>query len=322
MNQAPQIGMIDNLIKQATVVEKGPPSHDLTYNTEIRRLDPKRLIELTVAECAKHVDKELAVFSIDGDFLLEHFSISKTSQGNKSPEEPKAEQALLDTYCKAWEQSFTADNPYHTVSMSAQDRKHIAAGLKAALHKQPTQPQQAPEEQWQISRKHWIHEAMRVYLIAGDTEDQALDLATYLWGEQDTDDLCDPFDAAIEDVEGRPNLEPAPGQQVQQPKEGATLPPSAQVHLCDFARTLKLEGLTFAHGESALLLQLASVLAEHLQPVGSEPHQPQDKVSEILKPLFNKCVDAFWSAECSVSDLACEEYRRNREKIRKAFTAP
>jgi hypothetical protein len=39
---------------------------------------------------------------------------------------------LVGVYCKAWEQSFTADNPYHTVSMTAEDRKHIEAGLKAA----------------------------------------------------------------------------------------------------------------------------------------------------------------------------------------------
>lgn len=40
---------------------------------------------------------------------------------------------LVDAYCKAWGQSFTADNPYHTVRMTAEDRKHIEAGLKAAL---------------------------------------------------------------------------------------------------------------------------------------------------------------------------------------------
>jgi hypothetical protein len=46
---------------------------------------------------------------------------------------------LVDDYCKAWGQSFSADNPYHTVSMTAGDRKHIEAGLKAALAEQPAQ---------------------------------------------------------------------------------------------------------------------------------------------------------------------------------------
>ena len=46
---------------------------------------------------------------------------------------------LVDAYCKAWEQSFTADNPYHAVSMTAKGRKHIEAGLKAALAEQPAQ---------------------------------------------------------------------------------------------------------------------------------------------------------------------------------------
>lgn len=47
---------------------------------------------------------------------------------------------LVDAYCKTWEQSFTADNPYHTVRMTAEDRKHITAGLEAALAKNPAQP--------------------------------------------------------------------------------------------------------------------------------------------------------------------------------------
>ena len=40
---------------------------------------------------------------------------------------------LVDSYCKAWAQSFAADNPYHTMQMTTEDRKHIEAGLKAAL---------------------------------------------------------------------------------------------------------------------------------------------------------------------------------------------
>ncbi len=69
--------LIQNLIQQATTIEKGPPSTCLTYNTEIKRLDPKKLVELVVQHCAQTVTTELAVFDIDGDFLLGQFGISK-----------------------------------------------------------------------------------------------------------------------------------------------------------------------------------------------------------------------------------------------------
>ena len=58
-----------------------------------------------------------------------------------------------------------------------------------------------------IGSEWWIDQAVRVYLIAGDTEDQALECAAYLWGELDMDDLADPYDAAMSDIEGR---EPVP----------------------------------------------------------------------------------------------------------------
>lgn len=54
-----------------------------------------------------------------------------------------------------------------------------------------------------VSREQWIAQAMRVYLIAGDTEEQAHSCASYLWGELNMDDLDDPYEAALNDVEGR-----------------------------------------------------------------------------------------------------------------------
>ena len=37
---------------------------------------------------------------------------------------------LVEAYCWAWAQSFVTNNPYHTVKMTTEDRKHIAAGLR------------------------------------------------------------------------------------------------------------------------------------------------------------------------------------------------
>ena len=62
---------------------------------------------------------------------------------------------------------------------------------------------QAPAEPESISREDWIEHAVRVYLIAGDTYEQAQECAAYLWGELDMDDLADPYDAAMSDIEGR-----------------------------------------------------------------------------------------------------------------------
>lgn len=62
---------------------------------------------------------------------------------------------------------------------------------------------QAPAEPEGISREDWIEQAVRVYLIAGDTDEQAQECAAYLWGELDMDDLADPYDAAMSDIEGR-----------------------------------------------------------------------------------------------------------------------
>lgn len=41
--------------------------------------------------------------------------------------------AMAKAYCAAWQKSFQAANPYHSVSMGEEDLKHITAGLAAAL---------------------------------------------------------------------------------------------------------------------------------------------------------------------------------------------
>lgn len=103
----------------------------------------------------------------------------------------------------------------------------------------------------------------------------------------------------------------------QTPEPNTSLPVMAQVHLCDFTKALSLEGFTFAQGESVALLDLAGTLNKHLQ--NNSESQAAAGTSDLLKPLFDRCVAAFWTEECNTSDIAYDEFRRNREKIRAAF---
>ena len=81
--------------------------------------------------------------------------------------------------------------------------KFFAYFHRLAAHAIRASHGQAPAEPEGISREDWIEQAVRVYLIAGDTDEQAQECAAYLWGELDMDDLADPYDAAMSDIEGR-----------------------------------------------------------------------------------------------------------------------
>lgn len=84
----------------------------------------------------------------------------------------------------------------------------------AATAPQPSPTPKADSAQDEfISREEWVERAMRVYLIAGDTEDEARECAEYQWGELDMDDIPDPYFTAMEDIEGRgpaPQADSAP----------------------------------------------------------------------------------------------------------------
>lgn len=93
-----------------------------------------------------------------------------------------------------------------------------AAELLAALATPTTQaaPQPADDDEG-MTHLQWINQAMRVYLIAGDTEDEAQECAKALCSEQNwdplQDDLGDPYDQAMSDIEGRgPAPQPAAPQ--------------------------------------------------------------------------------------------------------------
>jgi hypothetical protein len=101
----------------------------------------------------------------------------------------------------------------------------MCATLNAAIAAPTAQaaPQSADENEG-MTREQWIEQAMRVYLIAGDTEDEARECAKALCSEQNwnplQDDFCDPYDAAMSDVEGRgPAPQPA-AQQGSSPRDG------------------------------------------------------------------------------------------------------
>ncbi len=93
-------------------------------------------------------------------------------------------------------------------------RHAIAHWGRRANHPGAHQP---ADEDEGMTREQWIEQAMRVYLIAGDAEDDARECAKALCGEQNwdplQDDLADPYDAAMSDVEDRG---PAPQPAVQQ----------------------------------------------------------------------------------------------------------
>ena len=89
-----------------------------------------------------------------------HDTFKSTALYTNPPAQPAQDPVsvtdeLVGVYCKAWEKSFTADNPYHIVSMAAEDPKHIKAGLKAALAEQPAQRKPLTAAQREEIYRQW-----------------------------------------------------------------------------------------------------------------------------------------------------------------------
>lgn len=112
-----------------------------------------------------------------------------------TPTSGAAYAALPEPYCNAHDD---ADASYPDMFS-----EHQMRAFADATHALRASHGQAPAEPEGISREDWIEQAVRVYLIAGDTDEQAQECAAYLWGELDMDDLADPYDAAMSDIEGR-----------------------------------------------------------------------------------------------------------------------
>ena len=125
--------------------------------------------------------------------------------------------------------------------------------------REAVQPAAQPEY---ISREDWIEQAVRVYLIAGDTEDEARECAEYQWGELDMDDLADPYDTAMSDIEGRG---PAPA------------PMSPANRLVAYSAATRLRELGFEWDATA---------EAWLQPAQPAPAPPPECETEAEKRAF------------------------------------
>ena len=153
---------------------------------------------------------------------LAHLVISdvgKTLEETFAPAQPAAQQGAADGFFLLLPQRPKPEAPAGTVGldwdaysgaqMLAFGRDCSDAAIAALRTEQPA-PATEEEEDEGVSREQWVEQAMRVYLIAGDTEDEARECAEYQWGELDMDDLADPYDTAMSDIEGRG---PAPATQ-------------------------------------------------------------------------------------------------------------
>lgn len=108
---------------------------------------------------------------------------------------------MLDAARVFWQQHTKSDALSMTMAELHDDVELVIRAARGSA--------QAGENEF-VSRAGWVESAMRVYLIAGDTEKEARECAEYLCGEQDMDDLEDPIAAAMEDCEGRGAAKAAP----------------------------------------------------------------------------------------------------------------
>lgn len=157
-----------------------------------------------------------------------------------------------------------------------------------------------------ISREEWVERAMRVYLIAGDTEDEARECAEYQWGELDMDDIPDPYFTAMEDIEGR-----GPAPQAERPP----------------AKIVRFNPMEGGNPETAL--QMAAVIA--LRDSAQADSQPapvldRDRIREIfmahgftvkegqtdLKQYVYDAADALLRAARAPADSVLEDAARYR----------
>jgi hypothetical protein len=86
-------------------------------------------------------DARKALQSIISQDALDKMAENAREIGLSYEQQPTGKQSLqvassiVDAYCAAWEQSFLADNPFDTVHLTDSLKKHVEAGLKAALAK-------------------------------------------------------------------------------------------------------------------------------------------------------------------------------------------
>lgn len=106
-----------------------------------------------------------------------------------APAPQPAMSNVVNAYCKAWGASFLADNPFHKVSMQKEDKKHILAGLSAALAAPLQQGEYLPLppaphrlgdiDLWPESA---VHQAIDAHRAAWEQEDSNLLTIAYMGG--------------------------------------------------------------------------------------------------------------------------------------------
>ena len=87
---------------------------------------------------------------------------------------------------------------------SADDARTLANWRRSLWRVTPPAQEEQPAEEG-ISRNDWKAAAIRVFIAAGDTEKEARELAAYLCDQQDwlSDEVQDPYEAALDDLDGR-----------------------------------------------------------------------------------------------------------------------
>ena len=82
--------VIEQLIRQATTIEKGPPSWDLTHNTTIERFDKEKFAKLVIEETLREVDNRTYgrgenqwYYDADHRWVFLHFGYGSLTKGAK-----------------------------------------------------------------------------------------------------------------------------------------------------------------------------------------------------------------------------------------------
>ena len=186
---------------------------------ELRRLhaENERLAALVEAQQpAAHVQNPAEIEHVAGD-------VSKNGPGSNMAQQPAPSAAAAQ-----WWRSRADEIEAQVAATGSSEAMRCYTDMRTLLQAATNQPSPTPQADSArdefISREQWVEKAMRVYLIAGDTEDEARECAEYQWGELDMDDIPDPYFTAMEDIEGRgpapqADSQPAPDEIINMARE-------------------------------------------------------------------------------------------------------
>lgn len=170
----------------------------------------ERLAALVEAQQpAAHVQNPGEIEHVAGDVSKNGPESNTTQQPTPSaaaaPSVSDRERALHEIILNRLSHAELLEKAHYLMELNSNQARTIGElqDLVSAAPQPSTTPQADSTQDKFISREEWVERAMRVYLIAGDTEDEARECAEYQWGELDMDDIPDPYFTAMEDIEGR-----------------------------------------------------------------------------------------------------------------------